>query len=513
MKLKIIILVCCIQYLVTISYSQCYNLVWSDEFDGTTLDDSKWSSQIGGHGWGNNELQYYTGGANNIEVSNSTMKIIAREESINGSNYSSARIRSIGKGDWTYGKMEASIKLPEGQGIWPAFWMMPTESAYGTWPNSGEIDIMEFLGHQTSTIYGTCHYGNDYFDKSSSGNSHNINPNSFVDGNFHHFSIEWEPNQIRWYVDGIHFHTFNATDVGAYTFPFNKDFHFILNLAVGGNWPGNPDATTNFPVVMEIDYVRVFQKITDVGIVGMNRLEPNTQDVVYSVPQIPNTTYAWSLPLGASLTSGLNTNQITVNWGALGGNVEVYISNDCGTACLVYPVEISINQILNSSFENDFKNWSENTFNGASANWNIDINNPHTGLKAMCTEVTALSSNNWDVQISPNQLKTIPGEKYVLKFWAKADANNKEMSIAFIHPTNYTYYSGQSITLTNEWLEYTHIYKATNSTASLNIQFGHETGSFCIDDILFTSIDLFYNKPKVKLPISSSSQGIQLVPR
>ncbi len=465
---------------------QCYNLVWADEFDGTNLDLNKWSYQTGAGGWGNNELQYYTDSNNNAYVSSGSLKIEAKEESFNGANYTSARIRTIGQGDWTYGKMEASIKLPEGQGIWPAFWMMPTESAYGGWPTSGEIDIMEYLGHQTNSVYGTCHFGNSPTDKSSSGNWHNISPDSFADGEYHHFMIEWEPTQIRWYADGILYHTFNASDVGNYPFPFDQDFHFILNIAVGGNWPGNPDNTTVFPQMMEVDYVRVYQQMQDISLTGDFIAEPNQSGVVYQVPDMPNTTYTWHVPYGSTIVSGLGTHEVVVDWGTYQGIIAVTVDNDCGNIHLFEPVTLTANQTPNPGFENNLNHWYPDNFNGAYAAWNIDTSNPHNESKSMCADVTAVSPNVWDVQISPELVDLIAGEEYTLTFWAKANTSGKAMSIALIHPTNYTYYTGTGYTLTNDWVQYSHIFTATvTGQASVNIQFGHETGIFCLDDFFF----------------------------
>ena len=184
--------------------AQCWNLVWADEFNGSSLDLTNWTYQTGGGGWGNNELQYYTSG-DNVTVSSGTLKITAQEDTGNaypGNDYTSSRIRTQNQGDWRYGKMEASIKLPQGQGIWPAFWMMPTGNVYGNWPSSGEIDIMEYLGHQTATTYATCHYGNAYNDKGSLGSATTLGSGIFPDA-FHTFSIEWEPGEIRWYLDGV----------------------------------------------------------------------------------------------------------------------------------------------------------------------------------------------------------------------------------------------------------------------------------------------------------------------
>jgi len=247
-------------------FAQCWNLVWEDDFNAATLDASNWSYQIGASGWGNNELQYYTDRTDNLELDNGNLKITAREESYNGASYTSARIRSINKADWTYGRMEASIKLPVGQGIWPAFWMMPTNSEYGTWPASGEIDIMEYLGHQTSTSYGTIHYGftgNHQF----MGSNYTLPSGDFFD-NFHLFAVEWEPDEIRWYIDGINYFSIASSSLGSFPWVFDQDFHFILNVAVGGNWPGSPDATTNFPQTMEVEYVRTYQLLSDIKIKG-----------------------------------------------------------------------------------------------------------------------------------------------------------------------------------------------------------------------------------------------------
>ncbi|MTI29350.1 glycoside hydrolase family 16 protein, partial [Xanthovirga aplysinae] len=240
-----------------------YVLVWSDEFDGTTLDQTKWSYLLGDgtsfglpSGWGNNELQYYTN--QNATVNAGTLKITAKEESMGGKNYTSTRLESKNKGDWTYGKFEARMRLPIGQGIWPAFWMLPTDNVYGGWPQSGEIDIMEYLGHQPNVVHGTVHYGLPWPDNSHYGNPYRIITSDF-NQDFHIFGIEWEPEEIRWYVDGIHYSTVNPTTIGE-NWPFDQNFHLLLNLAVGGDWPGNPDASTVFPQTLEVDYVRVYTK-------------------------------------------------------------------------------------------------------------------------------------------------------------------------------------------------------------------------------------------------------------
>ena len=243
--------------------AQDWQLVWSDEFDGTAVDSTKWSFQIGDGcpelcGWGNNELQYYR--AENASVSDGVLTITAQEEAFMGKEYTSARMRTIGKGDFTYGRIEARAKMPEGQGMWPAFWMLPTEQLYGGWAASGEIDVVEVLGHEPEKAIGTIHYGGPAPANVFTGADYILEGATFAD-DFHVFAVEWHPGIIRWYVDDILYAT--QTDwfstAGEFPAPFNQDFHLLLNLAVGGNFPGNPDETTVLPQTYEIDYVRVFE--------------------------------------------------------------------------------------------------------------------------------------------------------------------------------------------------------------------------------------------------------------
>ena len=238
-------------------------LVWSDEFDGTAVDLSKWEFQTGDGtlfgipGWGNNELQWYQ--ANNATVSGGFLRIQAREESAGGYNYTSARMRSIGLGDFLYGRFEMRASLPLGQGMWPAFWMLPSDpSIYGIWAASGEIDIMESIGGDL--IYGTIHYGDAFPGNVSSGGTMLLPPGGAA--NFHVYAVEWEPTEIRWYLDGVLYSTKTGwfSTGGPYPAPFDVDFHLLLNLAVGGDFPGNPTGSTVFPQDYVIDYVRVYQE-------------------------------------------------------------------------------------------------------------------------------------------------------------------------------------------------------------------------------------------------------------
>jgi len=240
-------------------------LVWSDEFEGTEVDLSKWTFQLGDGtevglppGWGNNELQYYR--AENATVADGFLTITAKEEPFGGRNYTSARMRSLGKGDWTFGRMEMRARMPIGQGLWPAFWMLPSDSVYGTWAASGEIDIVEYIGSQPYRILGTIHYGGPWPNNYYSSTDYFLPSGTFHD-DFHVFAIEWDYGKIRWYVDGALFSTRTNwfSFGGPFPAPFDVDFHLLLNLAVGGNLPGPPAPSTVFPQEYVIDYVRVYQ--------------------------------------------------------------------------------------------------------------------------------------------------------------------------------------------------------------------------------------------------------------
>ncbi|TYS17177.1 family 16 glycosylhydrolase [Rossellomorea vietnamensis] len=253
----------------TSSASNDWELIWSDEFNDDEINMENWSYDVPTNGRYNGEIQSYT--ENNAFVNNGSLILEARKEDITEAdgktyNYSSAKLISKGKQKWTYGKVEVKAKMPSGQGIWPAIWMMPEdEPFYGTWPVSGEIDIMELIGHEPDTIHGTIHFGNPHQQRQ--GHYYLPDGQSFAD-DYHIYSIEWEPGEIRWYLDGELYHTandwFTKSDSNAddYTYPapFDQDFFLIMNISVGGGWPGNPDETTVFPQQMAVDYVKVYQK-------------------------------------------------------------------------------------------------------------------------------------------------------------------------------------------------------------------------------------------------------------
>ncbi len=240
-----------------------WKLMWSDEFDYTGLPDTtRWSYDTDGnaYGWGNNEAQFYTNAqSKNAFVNDGTLKIIALIDSCEDKRYTSARLITKGKGDWLYGKIEVRAKLPNGVGTWPAIWMLPTDWEYGGWPASGEIDIMENVGYDEDTVLATAHTlkYNHSIGTQTSGKIYLPS----ADTEFHVYGLEWDENQWRAYVDGTHYYTFENDGTGFESWPFDKRFHLILNLAIGGNWGGAMGIDdSDFPKVLEVDYVRVYQK-------------------------------------------------------------------------------------------------------------------------------------------------------------------------------------------------------------------------------------------------------------
>lgn len=275
-----------------------WKLVWSDEFSGKDIDRSKWDFDLGNgffnyeaniwiSGWGNDELQYYTREPENVFVKDGMLHLRAVKESIHGCGYTSAKLKTRKRDgsplfDKKYGKFEFRAKLPTGKGIWPALWMLPQDEKYGGWPSSGEIDVMEARGQEPTKVLGTLHFGSRWPANAHVSKDY-ILPDDGTIGDFHVYALEWEPGEIRWYVDGKLYSTQsfwwssghrdgkqgasprNDADLNPWPAPFDQPFYLIINLAVGGKFLGNPDRTTVFPAEMLIDYVRVYDKVGGYG--------------------------------------------------------------------------------------------------------------------------------------------------------------------------------------------------------------------------------------------------------
>jgi len=235
--------------------------VWAEEFSYTGAPDAaNWYYDIGGSGWGNNELQYYTNSTDNAVVAGGVLKITARNEAMGGMNYTSARLLSKNLGDFLYGRAEIRAKLPAGRGTWPAIWMLPTDWVYGEWPKSGEIDIMEHVGYDPNVVHFSVHTQAYNHTINTQKTSTKTIPTAMTE--FHNYRVDWTPYAVRGYFDDALVFTFTNDGKGAATWPFDKRFHLILNLAVGGNWGGAQGVdNAAFPASMEVDYVRLYKMI------------------------------------------------------------------------------------------------------------------------------------------------------------------------------------------------------------------------------------------------------------
>ena len=277
---------------------QRWRLVWADEFEGSQVDRSKWDFDLGNGffdygkhhwvpGWGNEELQYYTDSAANIQVADGLLTIRAVKESLHGCGYTSARIKSRRRDgaplfSKLYGRFEFRAKVPWGKGLWPALWLLPQDDRYGGWAASGEIDVMEIAGDEPHEVLNSIHYGSTYPKRTLHTHVHTLPDDSTV-ADWHVYAVEWEPGEIRFFVDEVHTSTENfwwscsqtadgqglearrATDLNPWPAPFDQPFYLVMNVAVGGNFPGVPDAHTRFPAELVVDSVRVYDKVGGYG--------------------------------------------------------------------------------------------------------------------------------------------------------------------------------------------------------------------------------------------------------
>ncbi|HHV30127.1 MAG TPA: family 16 glycosylhydrolase [Clostridium sp.] len=349
-----------------------WQLVWRDEFDGTTINMDNWSYDDPTNGRWNKEIQSYT--QNNAYIKDGSLIIEARKEDITEPsgetyNYSSSKLITKGKQSWKYGKFEIRAKMPTGQGIWPAIWMMPEdEPFYGTWPKCGEIDIMELLGHIPNKLHGTLHFGEPH--KESQGTYFLPEGQSFGD-DYHVYAIEWEPGEIRWYIDGELYHTVNdwysrdqyLADDYTYPAPFDQNFFLIMNISVGGSWPGYPDETTVFPQQMAVDYVRVYQKneyphrekpvkeeetarepLADGNYIYNGGFDVNDPEAI-GIEDVPNTSY-WTFLKGPG---GIAT--VNVDEGVMHVQIEDGGTTDYSVQLLQAPVHLEKGAKYKASFD------------------------------------------------------------------------------------------------------------------------------------------------------------------
>lgn len=375
--------------------------VWADEFDGSAIDSSKWDIMLGDGcsfglcGWGNNELQSYQ--ADNLEVSNGSLKIIAKKQRVQSKSYTSGRIRTANMpngGQWTNGRFEARIKLPSGSGMWPAFWMLPTDPDL-EWPLSGEIDVVEAVGQKDMFALGTIHYGQAWPNNEWTQGKILKQPDAWSDG-FHEYAVEWEANEIRWYLDDILYSVKTPADMSDpsyWTFE-NYQYHLLLNLAVGGNMGGAVD-DSQLPQTLEVDYVRVYD-FGQPSLTGSHTVEANSSHTYAVVDEAGNSSaYSWAAPTGQTS----NSSSFTVNWGSESGQVTVSGSNSCGAYQLAMDVYVSP-ELSPTNVLDDFESSRNLSYTAWTGAFNQTVANPSADTvnsSATVAQYTRDSGSQWDV--------------------------------------------------------------------------------------------------------------------
>lgn len=336
------VLVLLLLFLSELSFAQCEVLVWEDDFNGSSLNLDNWEYEYGNGcpglcGWGNNELQHYTDAPENVTVANGTLRITAQHSPGSNPEYTSARIRTKGLAAFRSGRIEARIKMPIGQGLWPAFWMLPEDYTYGGWPLSGEIDITEVLGQTTNETHGTIHYGGKWPFNQYQGSSLDLGGTALYD-NFHVYAVEWKQDTIRWYIDEQLYSIRAADNLGTFPWRFDQEFHLLLNMAIGGNWPGYPDNSTVFPQNMLVDYVRIYEK-PELAIISGPKSAFLGEEVHYDVSNLENCSFTWNVENGSIQSSDGNSCTVIFNES---GNQNISVSVDNGTCASTIEREINV---------------------------------------------------------------------------------------------------------------------------------------------------------------------------
>ena len=467
---------------VAVVKAQNRQLVWADEFNDTTINQSIWSFETGPT---YETLHYYTDRSENAKIVNGMLNIIALKESYEGFDYTSALLKTQNKFYWRYGRIEARIKLPQTTGFVPAFWMLPQDDYYGYWPWSGEIDIMEHPTNQ-DRIFGTCHtWQYSYFTGSltPAGGSIQVKDSETA---FHIYAVEWTPDKIDFFVDDQKYFTFENEHSGFEVWPFDQPFYILFAVGVGGGWVGDPDATTVFPGIMEIDYVRVYQSFEDFAILGPDYVMPDQKSLSYSSLSIDNGQYEWSVPNTSQITSGQNTPQINVDWGFFTGTVELLLTSTEDLRVIKYPVTMCNNLLKNSDFEKGAKYWNKSTSYPADADFTISTQDVCSGERSMYVDAKSSGVNAWEIQLSQTNLELKSGQTYNASFWAKSETNSA-ITVSVINASNFNLYASQTFQLTNTWTQYNFSFMAqANVIASFNIDMGGHTGQYYFDNFQLT---------------------------
>lgn len=461
--------------LLSICFSQDWVLIWSDEFNQPGLPDpDKWSYDTGGDGWGNNELQYYTSNrSENARIEDSTLIIEAKKESYSGNSYSSARLVSKNKGDWLYGLIEVRAKLPSGRGTWPAIWMLPTSMEYGAWPSSGEIDIMEHVGYDPGIIHATVHTDSlNHIKGTQVGKNINVDDCS---SQFHVYKVEWDSGRVDAYVDNEKYFSFDNKYLDYKTWPFDKKFHLLLNIAIGGSWGGAQGVDSTITSArMYIDYVRVYQQVES---------RPLSLNV--------NKTSGGSVNINPEKTQYTSGDQIEITASTQTGYQFKYWSGDIYS--YVNPLKFIINSditinanfvttgelVINGGFDDGLTQWAQWSNTGI-----ISEREVKNGVFQI--RISEAGNNDWDLQLSQAGMNIIAGHKYRISFNASASGErNITVRVNMTVPPHNSWFS-KVFSIRTEMKSYTCEFimaEPGDDNARIEFDFGKSTNTTFIDNI------------------------------
>jgi beta-glucanase (GH16 family) len=453
--------------------AQTWVKVWADEFESNGLPDStKWMYDVGGSGWGNNELQYYTRKrVENARVENGQLVIEARKENYQSNAYTSARIKTQGLGEWKYGRVEVRAKIATGRGMWPAIWMLPTDAIYGNWPSSGEIDIMENVGYDPDRIHFTIHT-EAYNHTLGTQKNTSIVPNKPYEA-FHDYVVEWYPDSIVWYFDQTKcFKVVKEAGADYKKWPFDNKFHLLLNVAVGGDWGGaNGVDQTVFPQKMLVDYVRVYQMPEGDGPYTV-KTNTTPRGIVSANPAQAN--YAKGTEV--TLTAQANAGFVFRRWyGTLSGL----------NSTLSLPMYFHYEQ--KAEFVRQGELLQNPIFMGKTAFWSYygaGFSAPNDTLKIAIPTVTV---NPWDIQMSQSGLNLQQGKKYKLRLTAKTTApagRTINLSVG-ISQDPWTTFINNTVSLTNAFktFEYTLTMNTSEPNARVTLDLGKLVGDVWVSEV------------------------------
>jgi beta-glucanase (GH16 family) len=428
-----------------------WELVWSDEFAGEEINRKKWNFEVGnGHeqgipGWGNAELQYYTDGEN-THIEDSKLVITAKEEQVSDSHgnydYTSTRMTTANKFDFEYGKVEVRAKMPEGQGIWPAIWMLGSDIDEVGWPKCGEIDIMEYLGDELSKVHGTVH--GPVSGGAGIGSTYKLSDGEKFSEGFHTFKLEWDEDEVEFYVDDTLFHVANKDEVGDKEWVYDHPNFLIFNLAVGGHWPGNPDETTEFPQTMEIDYVRVYEDTNPADITGEEKWNSEYEE----------------------------------EWKEAKEKKE----ND-----------LTVNQVVNGDFATDIANdtsgYRDNWYVWAGEGGKVSSHSVENGEFKI--DIADIGNESWNAQFN-QWLKLEPGSTYEVNFTAQAK-DARDINIKLLHPKDYTVYGEGVKQLSSEMKDYSlqvTIPEDSDDIVNLSFELGAISGNSRETTVYFADVSI-----------------------